>query len=124
MTHIDYNAIPKVHGVTNDRQLNVPHHAVFFGSSIKRQDGGLLKLASASSRYYSEILRSTYIAIGRTRMKNGAFSWLPWISNTTLENQERSRSLARHDITGKLRTITDEAIIAEAKLSFIETRSI
>ena len=50
--------------------------------------------------------------------------WLLWISNTTLENQERSQRYAAQAITGQLCTTTVNAILAKANLTTIKTRSI
>ena len=65
-----------------------------------------------------------YIATGRTKVEYGASSWLPWISNSTLENLERSQRCAGQAITGQLRTTPVEAILAEANLPSIKTREI
>ena len=57
-------------------------------------------------------------------MEYGVSLWLPWISNSTLENQERSQRYVVRAIIGQLRTTPVKAIIAEANLPSIRTLAI
>ena len=82
------------------------------------------KLAFPSWGYDCQTLRTTYIASGRSKVEYGASSWLPWISDSTLENLERSQRYVGQAITGHLRTTPVEAILAEANLPSIGTRAI
>ena len=54
----------------------------------------------------------------------GTFSWLRWISNSTLENLVRAQHNAGRDITGQLRTTPVEAIVTEANPRLIKTQAI
>ena len=86
-----YNATPKLHGVTYDRYLTFSCHATLVGNSLRRQTGALQKLAFTSLEYDRPTISATYTATRRSMVEYGASSWPPWISNSTLENLERSQ---------------------------------
>ena len=89
-----------------------------------RQAGALRMLASTSWEYDHQNLRINYIAIMRSMVEYGASSWLPWISNSILENQERSQLFAGRAIPGQIRTFPVEALHAESNLPSIKKRAI
>ena len=121
---LHYNATPKFLGSTYDRLLTFSRHAALVDNSLKQQVGDLRKLTSTSWGYDHQTLRVTYIAIGRSKVEYGASLWLPWISNSTSENPERSPRYAGRAITGQLRTTPAEAILAEANLQLKKTQAI
>ena len=82
------------------------------------------KLVSTSWGYDRQSLCANYIATGRSKVEYVASSWLPWISNSTLENRERSQRNAEQAITGQLLTTPVEAILAEANQPSIRTQAI
>ena len=95
-----YNNTPQFLGVTYDRQLTFSRHAALVGNSQQRQAGALLKLGFTSWGYDCQTFRTTYIKTGRSKLEYGSSSWLLWISNSTLENLERSQRYAGRAIIG------------------------
>ena len=106
------------------RQLTFSRHVALVGNNVKRQTGVLRKLASTSRGYDRQTLREIYIATGLSKVEYGTSSWLPWISNSTLQNLERSQRSARWAITVQLHTTPVEDILTEANLPSIKTRAI
>ena len=118
-----YSATPKFLGITYDRQLTFATHAAIVGRKLKRQAGALRCLASTDWGYDKHTLRCTYIATGRSTVEYAAAAWLPWIAPTTMEILESSQRYAARAITGHVKTTPSEAVLAEADLPTIETRS-
>ena len=109
---------------SHDRQITFSHHAALVGNRLKRQAGVLRKLASTSLGYDHHTLHATYIMTGCSKVKNSESLRLLWISNSTLENPERSQRYVGRANTGQLCTTPVEAILAEANLPSIKTWAI
>ena len=119
---VRYDATPIFFGVTYDRMVTLFRHV---GNSLKRQAGALRRLSYTSWGYDSHTLSATYITTGRSKVEYIRRIFLAaWISNSTMENQERSQRYTGRAITGQLRTTPTETIIAEANLPSIKTREI
>ena len=88
---------------------------------MKQQAGGLRCLASKDWGYEKSILRSTYIATGRSNVEYAAAAWLPWVSISTLGKLEMCQRYAGRAITGQMKTTPVEAILEEADLPIVAT---
>ena len=108
---IKYHPNPKFLVIAYNRHLSFGLHASIVGSKMKQQYG-----ASTDWGYDKSIIRSTYIATGRSTVVYAAAAWLPCASFSTKEKLEMCQRYIRREITGQIKTIPVEAILAEADL--------
>ena len=112
-------------GITHDRQITFGLHASFVGSMMRQQTGAMRFHASTDWGYEKSIIRSFYIATGRSKFVFATATWLsmPWVSISTMEKLEMCQRCAGRTITGQLKTTPVEVILAEADLLFVATRA-
>ena len=90
---------------------------------MKRRAQAIRKLGNTDWGYEKEVLRGTYIAVGRSVIEYAAPAWIPWISKTNLENLEAAQRYAARAVTVQLKTTPAEAVLIESDLPSIKTRS-
>ena len=69
------------------------------------------------------MIRSTYIATGRSTVEYAAAAWLSWVSISAMEKLEMCQRYAGRAITGQIKTTHVEATLAEADLPTVVTRA-
>ena len=120
---IKYNQNPIFLGITYDQHFTFGLHASIIGSKMKQQAGALRCLASTDWGYEKYILRSAYIAMGRSTVEYAAAAWLQWVLISTMEKLEMCQRYAGRAITGQINMTHVKAILAEADLSTVAIRA-
>ena len=103
--------------------LTIGLHASIVGSKMKQQAGTLRYLALTDWGYDKSILRSIYIASGRSTVEYAAAAWLPLVSISTMVMLDTCQRYSGRAITGQIMTTPVEAILAEADLPTVATRA-
>jgi len=116
---LKYNPTPTFLGIKYDRQLTFGGHVEEVTKKVKRRAQAIRKLGNTDWGYEKEVLRGTYIAVGRSVIEYAAPAWIPWISKTNLAAQR----YAARAVTGQLKTTPAEAVLIESDLPSIKTRS-
>ena len=128
-----YNPLPKLLGVTYDRQLTFASHAATVSGKLRRQPSALRclfypPLFHARNTHDRLELRQTNITgylhrDGRLAVEYKVATWLLWVSSSTTEKLEKCQRFAGRSITGQVKTTPVEAILAEANLPKIGTKA-
>ena len=116
------NKYPKFLGVTFDQRLTFSAHVDNVAKKIKQRTNILRQLAGSDWGYDKQLLRSTYIATGRSCIEYAAAGWAPWISKTNLEKLETAQRYAGRAITGLTKTAPCDSILIESDLPSVKTR--
>ena len=120
---LKYNPTPTFLGIKYDRQLTFGGHVEEVTKKVKRRSQAIRKLGNTDWGYEKEVLRGTYIAVGRSVIEYAAPAWIPWTSKTNLENLEAAQRYAARAVTGQLKTTPAVAVLIESDLPSIKTRS-
>ena len=120
---LKYKEHPKFLGIKYDRQLTFTHQAKRTAGKVKNRARCLLQLAGTDWGYEKQILRTTYLATGRSVIEYGSPAWHPWLSKSSLEHLEKAQRFAGRTICGLVRGSPNDAALLDANLPSVSSRS-
>ena len=107
---------PRFLGVTYDVGFTFRDHVARVSEKALMGVRLLRCLAGCDWGWSRDLLRTTYIALGRSVLLFGSAAWGPWVSKTVWEALERVQLEAARVIGGTVRSAPKEAVLAEAGL--------
>ena len=110
------NPFPVFLGVRYDLQLTFAEHMRKLCQSMSGRFNLLLALGDTTCEWHTSACRQVYIAIARCMLEYVATAWAPWLSATSTSKLDKVQLVTTRAITGHVRSMSVEAVLAESKL--------
>lgn len=122
-TTLKSNKNPTFLGITYDTKLNFRNHVQKTLQKGKSRNKILSAISNTEWGCDKNLLRMTYESLTRSCIEYGSPAWMPWLCDTEMQKLERVQLEAARRITGNLASTPTEAVLKEANLQMLKSRS-